>query len=100
MRAGSDSGAGLPHKVELGLGCWFLSLWDFGLWVFIISLFWLLGISSLELVAVFEVPATLADWFVVLELAFEENAVRVNPFATLDLASAPLTEHLHASNLA
>ena len=54
---------------------------------------------SLELVTIFEVPDSLAFWFVILELALEVDTIGVDPLAIFDVAIVPVSGHLHASLL-
>ena len=89
----------LPLKVNLWL------LWD--RFTFLVNFFLggrlvftfysvLLFKGAFELVTIFEVPDSLAFWFVILEFALEVDTIGVDPLAILDVAIVPVSGHLHA----
>jgi len=99
MGGGGNSSRCVPEEVELWL------LWDWvalfihfffrGRLIFTLDLRLLLE-GALKSVTVLEVPGASSFWFVVIELALEVKAVRVDPLSSCELTISPFTSHFHA----
>jgi hypothetical protein len=52
------------------------------------------------MIAIREVPGSLARWFVIFKVALKINAIWINPTTIFDLSILPVAEHLHSGRFA